>query len=65
MLDLTPDPCPQWATDHIAQQMTCPVCFGAVAKHHTRENRDIMLSTLVCTSGHLFELRWGLAQVTA
>lgn len=55
----------QWAHQAIAQMMVCPLCFGQVAKQATRENRGIMLATYVCTSGHLFELRWGLAQVGA
>jgi hypothetical protein len=50
-----------WAYDFIASTQVCPVCFAQVAKHHTRENRSIMLATYVC----LFEVRWGLAQVTA
>jgi hypothetical protein len=54
-----------WAAEHIARTQTCPVCFGAVAKQHTRENRNVMLATYVCVSDHLFEVRWGLAQVSA
>lgn len=53
----------QWAHVAIAQQMTCPMCFGTIAKQHTRENRGIMLATYVCTNDHLFTMNWGLAQV--
>ena len=55
----------QWAHVAIAEKMTCPMCFGGVAKQHTRENRGVMLATYVCWNSHMFELRWGLAQVTA
>ncbi len=64
MESITPDT-DAWATEDIARMMVCPVCFGQVAKHHTRENRNIMLATYVCEGGHLFDVRWGLAQVAA
>jgi hypothetical protein len=64
-IDSNPRSTDEWAHVAIAQMMVCPMCFGAVAKQATRENREIMLATYVCENQHLFEVRWGLAQVTA
>ena len=55
----------QWAHDHIAASQTCPVCFGPVIKHATRENNGVMLATYVCSTSHCWGVHWGLAQVTA
>lgn len=58
-------PARHWAHHHIADSQTCPVCFAPVAKQHTRENRGVMLATYVCGNepAHLWDVRWGLAQV--
>lgn len=53
-----------WAHEHIAKSQTCPVCFAPVAKQHTRENRGVMLATYTCGT-HIWDVRWGLAQVAA
>jgi len=55
----------RWAHDHITRSQTCPMCFGAVARQNIRENRGAMLADFACEMGHVWFVRWPLAQVIA